>query len=80
MIGTADTDVYVNGEKIISGTPEPHNFAIQMKEFVDSIIEDREPLTSGEKIITQLKIIEAAQRSSAEKRLILLEDSMSSVI
>ena len=34
---------------------EPHNFAIQMKEFVDSVIEDREPLTSGEKIMTQLK-------------------------
>jgi predicted dehydrogenase len=80
LIGTADTDVIVNGEKIISGTLEPHNFAIQMKEFVDSIIEDREPLTSGEKIITQLKIIEAAQRSAAEKRLILLEDSISSVI
>lgn len=79
LIGTADTELVVNGEKIMSGASNPHNFAIQMKEFVDSVIEDREPLTSGEKIITQLKIIEAAQRSAAEKQLIILENSMSAV-
>lgn len=39
------------------------NFAIQMKEFVNSIIEDEEPLKFGEKIIIQLKIIEATQKS-----------------
>ncbi|MCM3653423.1 hypothetical protein [Metabacillus litoralis] len=50
-----------------------------MKEFVDSIIQDREPLTSGEKIITQLKIIEEAQKSAVEKRVILLEESMTAV-
>lgn len=79
LIGTADTDLYINGEKIYSGPSNPHNFAIQMKEFVDSIIEDREPLTSGEKIITQLKIIEAAQKSAAEKKLITLENTMTTV-
>ena len=63
----------------MSGASEPHNFAIQMKEFVDSVIEDREPLTSGEKIITQLKIIEAAQKSAVEKRVIMLEDSLTPV-
>ena len=47
-----------------------------MKEFIDSIIQDREPLTSGEKIITQLKIIEAAQKSAVEKQVILLDESM----
>ena len=79
LIGTADTDLYINGELIMSGASEPHNFAIQMKEFVDSVIEDREPLTSGEKIITQLKIIEAAQKSAVEKRVIMLEDSLTPV-
>ncbi|WP_375088731.1 hypothetical protein ACDZ29_22405 [Peribacillus sp. RS7] len=72
--GKADTDLIVNEEKIMSGAPNPHNFAIQMKEFDDSIIEDGEPFTSGEKIITQLKIIEAAQKSAVEKRVIMLED------
>ncbi|WP_338450093.1 Gfo/Idh/MocA family oxidoreductase [Niallia oryzisoli] len=79
LIGTADTDLIVNGERIMTGESIPHNFAIQMKEFVDSIIEDREPLTSGEKIITQLRIIEAAQRSAVEKRVIMLEDSFTTV-
>lgn len=74
LIGTAETDLIVNGEKIMSGESKPNNFARQMKEFLDSIVHGREPLTSGEKIITQLEIIEAAQKSAHEKRVIMLED------
>lgn len=61
------------------GESNPHNFVIQMKEFIASIIQDRESLTSGEKIIIQLKIIEAAQKSAVEKQVILLDESMTVV-
>lgn len=71
-IGTASTDLYVNGQLVMTGEPMPHNFAVQMKEFVTSILEDRTPMASGEEILLQLKIIEAAQRSAEEKKVILL--------
>lgn len=73
FIGTAETDLYVNGELIMTGEPLPHNFAVQMKEFVDSIRENRQPVASGKEILLQLKLIEAAQRSAEEKRVILLD-------
>lgn len=75
LVGTAETDLYINGELIMSGEPLPHNFAVQMKEFVDSIRENREPVASGKEIMLQLKIIEAAMRSAEEKRVIMLDEA-----
>ncbi|WP_134703838.1 Gfo/Idh/MocA family protein [Ammoniphilus sp. YIM 78166] len=72
FIGTAETDLYIKGDLVMTGEPLPHNFAVQMKEFVDSIREHRTPMASGQEILMQLKIIDAAQRSAAEKRVILL--------
>ncbi|HEY8529660.1 MAG TPA: Gfo/Idh/MocA family oxidoreductase [Paenibacillaceae bacterium] len=74
LIGTADTDLYINGQLVMSGESKPHNFALQMKEFVDSIREKRQPSPSGREILLQLKIIEAAQRSAAEKRVVMLDE------
>lgn len=75
FIGTAETDLYVNGELIMTGEPLPHNFAVQMKEFVESIHENREPVASGKEILLQLKIIEAAMRSAEEKRVIIIDQA-----
>jgi predicted dehydrogenase len=73
LVGTAETDLFVNGELIMTGEPMPHNFAVQMKEFVESIREDRVPVASGREILLQLKIIEAAMRSAEEKKVIMLD-------
>lgn len=72
LIGIAETDLYVNGELVMSGDPRPHSFTVQMKEFLDSIDEDREPSSSGERILAQLSIIEAAQVSAQKRRMIEL--------
>lgn len=72
LIGTADTDLFVTGEKIMSGDPKPHAFTVQMQEFIGSIGENREPSSSGRKVLTQLDILEAADTSAREGRMIEL--------
>ena len=73
FVGTASTDLYVNGQLVMTGEPLPHNFAVQMKEFATSILEDRQPMASGEEILLQLKIIEAAQQSAREEAVIKID-------
>lgn len=75
LVGTAATDLFINGELIMSGDPIPHNFAVQMREFVESIREDRIPDASGREILLQLKIIEAAMISAEEKRVVRLDST-----
>lgn len=48
----------------------PHNFAYQMREFVDPIDAGRDPNSSGEEILTRLSLIAAAERSATEDRLV----------
>lgn len=75
LVGVATTDLEINGAPIESQQNGPHNFALQMKEFVDSIDEGREPIASGREILTQLRIIEAAKQSAAEDREISLPET-----
>lgn len=72
LVGVPNTDLYLNGKLIKTGSSEPHAFAVQMGEFVDAIVEDREPESSGMKILTQTRILDAAQQSSREGREISL--------
>ncbi|MCQ4334655.1 Gfo/Idh/MocA family oxidoreductase [Natronomonas sp. F2-12] len=73
LVGVASTDLMINGEPLSLEGEKPHNFALQMREFVDSIKEGRKPEASGEEIITQLRIIDAARRSAGERRIMELE-------
>lgn len=68
LIGTASTDLYINGNLIMSGEQEPHIFAVQMREFINAIIEKREPSVRLSQIRTQLRIIEAARESVRLRR------------
>lgn len=61
LIGTASTDLFINGALVMSGEQEPHIFAVQMKEFVSAILEKREPWVKLEEIRMQLKVIESAR-------------------
>jgi predicted dehydrogenase len=63
LVGVPTTDLFINGELIMSGCPERHNFAIQMEEFINAISEKREPWVKLDQIITSLTIIEAAKKS-----------------
>lgn len=62
LVGVASTDLALNGDPI-TADGETHNFAYQMREFVDSIREEREPEPAGSDILPQIEIIEAARRS-----------------
>lgn len=63
LIGTASTDLYINGKQVMQGDQEPHIFAVQMREFASAILEKREPWVKLSDIRTQLRIIEAARES-----------------
>lgn len=70
LVGVASTDLKINGETVSREDGKPHNFALQMREFVDSIRADREPEAPGHEIMTQLRIIRAAMRSATADRVI----------
>ncbi|WP_435181370.1 Gfo/Idh/MocA family protein [Halorussus sp. AFM4] len=70
LVGVASTEMSLNGNPVEVDDDLPHNFALQMREFVDSIRAGRNPNPSGEEILTQLSIIEAAKQSAEEDRLV----------
>lgn len=72
LIGVPTTDLFINGERVMSGESETHAFAVQMGEFASSILEKRQPEASGEEILTQMRIIEAAMQSAQERRVVPL--------
>lgn len=52
----------------LSGVWYPHGFIGAMADLLNAIAEDREPAVSGRDHLNTLRLIEAAYRSSAEKR------------
>lgn len=52
--------------------PMPGNFTLQMESFVDSIVNDRPPVVTGEDGMTALRIILAAYESAEKQQLIKL--------
>lgn len=74
LVGVATTDLQINGKRVSPTKDGPHNFALQMKEFVNSIRERRQPRPSGREVIPQLRIIRAAKRAASENRVVELAD------
>lgn len=72
LVGIPDTDVYLNGRRVLAGPSEPHAFAVQMTEFLSAILEEREPESSGASILTQIRVLDAAQKSAREQKVIML--------
>ena len=64
-IGVSSTDLFVNGEKRET-KEEPDCFTVQMSEFTESILKNRQPLTSGENVYLTYLLIEAAKLSAKE--------------
>jgi len=73
LIGVPTTDLFINGAKVREGNSAKHAFAVQMEEFASAILQGREPEASGREVLTQLRILRAAQRSAAEKRVVELD-------
>jgi len=72
--GTTPMEASINGTPVDADAELPHNFAIEMNEFVTAIRNDREPETDGRTVLTQLEVIAAARRAGAEDRVVKLEE------
>lgn len=73
-LGTSAADLYLNKKLIMSGEQHPHNMAVQIEEFARSILEKREPLSSGKNVMTQIHVLEAAKASAIRKVPIILSE------
>jgi len=60
------TELFLNEKPIVRGEQEPSIFYLQMNEFLNSILENREPSASGKEILKVIQVMEAS-RISAEK-------------
>ena len=56
----------LDGDLLVEESPDP--FVPQMREFVEAVLEDREPGNSGRDVLTSLAVIDAAYQSVEEGR------------
>ena len=67
-----ETELYMDGELIVSGPQQPSNFALQLREFASAIAEGREPLASGREVLKVQETVDAAFRAAREGRTVVL--------
>ncbi|MFQ6121977.1 MAG: Gfo/Idh/MocA family protein [Dehalococcoidales bacterium] len=72
LIGVFSADLFLNGNLVRSDFPTFHQFAVQMREFLEAISQPREPIVKYSEILTQLAILEATQKSAATHQTVLL--------
>jgi len=61
-----ETELRLNGNLFMRSEQKLSNFALELKEFVDSIRQKREPLTSGRKNRAVIEVLEVAYKSAEE--------------
>jgi predicted dehydrogenase len=59
-----ETMLKLNGNIVMQGPQKPSNFAVQIREFASAIRENREPLTSGKRVLDIIRIQEACLESA----------------
>jgi predicted dehydrogenase len=69
-----ETELYFNGDLIMSGPQVPSNFTLQLREFATAIKDGREPIASGEEVLKVVETMDAAFKSAAENCLVKMED------
>lgn len=75
LVGVFSCDLYINGSIVRSGDQEPHNLALQMREFSEAILQKREPMVKNSEILTQLAILDAAQKSAETHQPVPISDT-----
>lgn len=65
LIGVFGSELFVRDKLVVSSPQVPHNFALEMKEFLSAINEKREPMVKHAEMLTQIAILDAAQKSAA---------------
>jgi len=58
----------INGKIVVEKEQIPTNYALQLKEFVDAVKEERIPLASGEEIRKVVQVTDAVNESIATGR------------
>ena len=71
--GVFSCELSINDKLIPTKEPRTHNFALEMQEFSEAIIQKREPLVKNEEILTQLAIIDAAKKSARTHEAVFLK-------
>jgi predicted dehydrogenase len=71
--GVFSCELSINDKLIPTKEPRTHNFALEMQEFSEAIIQKREPLVKNEEILTQLAIIDAAKKSARTHKAVVLK-------
>jgi len=61
-----------NGECILDNKQDPSNYTLQLKEFVRSLKENREPLAGGKEILKTMRVIDAILESISSNKVIEL--------
>jgi predicted dehydrogenase len=69
-----ETELRCNGRTIVEDDGKLTNFARQYLEFVASVEEDREPLTSGKRILNVIKVQDAALESARVHQVVTLQE------
>ena len=59
-----ETELKLNGSVVVEGPQVPSNFAVQIREFASAVRENREPLTSGRKVLDIIRLQEACLQSA----------------
>lgn len=67
-----ETELSLNGAVVREGPQRPGNFALQAREFAAAIRENREPLTSGRRVVDIIRVQEAALESASRHRVVRL--------
>jgi len=75
LVGVYSCDLYINGNLVQSGDQEPHQLALQMREFSEAILQKREPMVKNSEILTQLAILDAVKKSAETHQPVLLGDA-----
>jgi len=70
LIGTADTQLFINGRLEEFPQNLPNNFTLQAKEFFEAILENRNPSVSPDQIKLLMQLIDVAKESSKQNRVI----------
>lgn len=74
--GVFSCELSVNEKLIPTREPRTHNFALEMQEFSEAILQGREPMVKNDEILTQLAIIEAAKKSAATRQSVPLNEPL----
>lgn len=67
-------ELFDNGEKVECSSKHVSNFTWQLEEFVDSLLEQREPLAVGREVLGVMYIMDAIFESIATNRVVRLDE------